>query len=68
MSRDMTSYYATLSDFDLRKLETKKILRGLKISKDGSWFALKEKATLRQQILWIRAEQRRRKEQQKLPL
>jgi len=68
MSRDMTSYYATLSDFDLHRLESKKILRGLKISKDGSWFALKEKATLRQQILWIRAELRCRKEQQKLPL
>jgi len=68
MGRNMTSYYATLSEFELRRLETKKILRGLKISKDGSWFALKEKATLRQQIIWIRAELRCRKEQQKLPL
>jgi len=68
MSRDMTSYYATLSEKDLRRLESKKILRGLKISKDGSWFALKEKATLRQQIMWIRAELRCRAEQQKLPL
>jgi len=68
MSRDMTSFYATLSEKDLRRLESKKILRGLKISKDGSWFALKEKATLRQQIMWIRAELRCRAEQQKLPL
>jgi hypothetical protein len=68
MSRNMTSYYSTLSDKDLRRLEGKKILRGMKISKDGSWFALKEKATLRQQILWIRAELRCRTEQQKLLL
>jgi len=68
MSRDMTSYYATLSEADLKRLESKKILRGLKIAKDGSWFALKEKATLRQQIMWIRAELRCRREQQKLPL
>jgi len=68
MARDMTSYYATLSDKDLRRLESKKILRGLKIAKDGSWFAIKEKAKLRQQILWIRAELRCRSEQQKLPL
>jgi len=68
MSRNMTSFYATLSDADLRRLEGKKILRGLKIAKDGSWFAIKEKATLRQQILWIRAELRCRAEQQKLPL
>jgi len=68
MARDMTSFYATLSDKDLRRLESKKILRGLNISKDGSWFAIKEKATLRQQIIWIRAELRCREEQQKLPL
>lgn len=64
----MTSFYATLTEKDLKRLEGKKILRGLKISKDGSWFALKEKATLRQQIMWIRAELRCRAEQQKLPL
>jgi len=68
MSRNMTSFYATLSDKDLKRLESKKILRGLKISKDGSWFAIKEKATLRQQIIWIRAELRCRAEQQELPL
>jgi len=68
MSKDMTSFYQTMTTEALRKLEGKKILRGLKISKDGSWFALKEKATLRQQILWIRAELRCRAEQQALPL
>ena len=68
MSRNMTSYYATLTDKELRALESKKILRGLKISKDGSWFALKEKATLRQQIQWIRAELACRHDQMKLPL
>lgn len=64
----MTSYYSTLTDADLKRLEGKKILRGLKISKDGSWFALKEKATLRQQIRWIRAELACRHDQFKLPL
>lgn len=68
MGRDMTSFYATLTEKDLKRLEGKKMLRGLKISKDGSWFAIKEKATLRQQIMWIRAELRCRAEQQKLPL
>lgn len=68
MSRDMTSYYSTLNDAELHKLEGKKILRGLKIAKDGSWFALKEKATLRQQIRWIRAELACRHDQMKLPL
>jgi len=63
MSKDMTSYYSTMTDYDLRKLRSKKILRGLKISKDGSWFALKEKATLRQQIRWIDAELQCRKDQ-----
>lgn len=68
MSRDMTSYYRTLTDEELKKLEGKKILRGLKISKDGSWFALKEKATLRQQIRWIRSELAFRRDQLKMPL
>lgn len=68
MSRDMTSFYATQTDEQLRKLEGKKILRGLKIAHDASWFALKEKATLRQQIQWIRAELACRREQMKLPL
>jgi len=66
MMRNMTSYYQTLTDKELRVLESKKILRGMKIAKDGSWFAIKERATLRQQIMWIRAEVACRKDQ--LPL
>jgi len=68
MPRNMTSYYATLSDRELRKLEGKKILRGMKIANVGGWFARQERETLRQQIIWIRSELRCRAEQGKLPL
>jgi len=57
-----------MSTDGLRKLRSKKILRGMKISKDGSWFAIKEKNTLRQQIRWIDAELRCRAEQMSLDL
>lgn len=68
MSRDMTSYYANMTEYDLRKLRSKKIMRGLKISKSSSWFDLKEKATLRQQIRWIDAELLCRHDQLALPI
>jgi len=66
--KDMTSFYKECTDADLKRLLGKKMLRGMKISKDGSWFALIEKATLRQQIIWIRAELACRRDQKKLPL
>lgn len=68
MERDMTTYYRGMTEFDLRKLRSKKILRGLKIAKDFSWFAIKEKNTLRQQIRWIDAELACRAAQLTLPL
>ena len=61
--RDMTSLYATMTEMELKRLLGKKMLRGMKISKDGSWFAIKEKATLRQQIMWIRVELQCRQDQ-----
>jgi len=64
----MTSFYATLSIADLKRLKGKKMLRGMKISKDGSWFAIKERDTLRQQIRWINAELAAREAQLSLPL
>jgi hypothetical protein len=64
----MTSFYATLTIADLKRLKGKKMLRGMKISKDGSWFAIKERDTLRQQIRWINAELACREAQLQLPL
>lgn len=66
MARDMTGYYSRLTDLELRSLRSKKILRGLKLAKSFSWFDIKEKDTLRQQIRWIDAELRCRAEQMKL--
>jgi len=68
MARDMTSFYATLSEKDLRRLESEKILRGMKIANDQGWWAKQERGILRQQIIWIRAELRARAEQMKLPI
>lgn len=66
MGNNMVNVYAGMSEFQLRELRSKKILRGMKISKDGSWFAIKEKNTLRQQIRWIDAELRCRADQMRL--
>ena len=66
MGNNMVNVYAGMSEFQLRELRSNKILRGMKISKDGSWFAIKEKNTLRQQIRWIDAELRCRADQMRL--
>jgi len=64
----MTSFYATLSIADLKQLKGKKMLRGMKISKSGAWFDIKERDTLRQQIRWINAELAAREAHLSLPL
>lgn len=66
MAKDMSFVYSLMPTDGLKELKSKKVLRGMKISKDGSWLAIKERATLREQIKWINAELSCREEQMKL--
>jgi len=67
MSKDMTSYYAQQTVFDLNRLRSQKYNRISKLRKEASTYLnLQELRKLTQQINWIDAELRCRKEQMSL--
>jgi len=67
MGKDMTSYYAQQSEFDLRRLRSQKYNRISKLRKEAATYLnLQELRRLTEQINWIDAEIRCRKEQMSL--
>jgi len=66
MARDMYSVYYKMTEYDLRKLRSKKVLQMLKIAKYENHFAMKDKERLADQISKIDAELSRRAAQEPL--
>jgi len=67
MAKDMTSYYAQQSELDLNRLRSQKYNRISKLRKEAATYLnLQELRKLTEQIKWIDAEIRCRKEQMSL--
>jgi len=63
----MGSYYATLSDFDLNTLWSKKKNRITKLEREaGTYLNMQERKKLREQMMWIQAELNLRADQRRL--
>jgi len=67
MNRDMTSFYAQQTVFDLNRLRSQKFNRVSKLRKEAATYLnLQELRKLVEQINWIDAELRCRKDQMSL--